>query len=101
MTAAAKSPVVTKHDIVSAVAAATGLKKSQAEQAYDTVLNVIKDKLTEGLDVRLSGVGSLKTAIRPASKSRNPRTGEEFDVPERRVVRFSVSKELKDAVAAS
>lgn len=91
--------MVNKEAIVTHIARATGLKKADAERAYDATLEAIKNGLTSGQDVRLSSIGSLKTKLAKERKSRNPRSGELIIVPERREVRFTVSKELKEAVA--
>jgi DNA-binding protein HU-beta len=49
--------------------------------------------------VRLVGFGTFVTATRKAAKGRNPRTGEEIDIPASTSVRFKPGKALKDAVS--
>ena len=93
-----KAPVVTKDELVTAIASKAGMKKVDAQKAYDALLESISEQLASGRDVRLSGIGSLRTNVAPARTSRNPRTGEPVSVPSRRVVRFSASAELKGAV---
>lgn len=67
------------------------------------VLNAFEDVLTTALahkdEVSLPGVGKFTSGIRAARKGRNPSTGAEIDIPEKRVVKFSPSKILKDAIA--
>lgn len=94
-----KQPVVTKDEIITLIATKTGLKKIDAQKAYDAMLDAVSESLVGGRDVRLSSVGSLRTNMSPARVSRNPRTGEQVQVPARRVVRFSPSAELKKSVA--
>jgi len=96
-----RTPLANKEAIVSAVAEKTGMKKVDAENAYEAVLAVIASNLVEGRDVRLSGIGTLKVKMSSGREARNPRTGETFKVEPRREVRFGVSKELKTSVAGS
>lgn len=72
--------------------------KAAAERAFDTFCEVINQKLHEGERLRLPGVGSLSVIERQARTGRNPQTGEEIDIPERRVVKFSVAKSLKGSL---
>ena len=54
--------------------------------------------MTKGEDVRLVGFGTFGVSQRGASKGRNPSTGEEIDIPARKVAKFTPGKGLKDAV---
>ncbi|NBQ74529.1 MAG: HU family DNA-binding protein [Acetobacteraceae bacterium] len=60
------------------------------------------DSITAGLkqdgEVRLMGFGTFAAAKRAASTGRNPRTGEEIQIPASTAVRFKMGKGLKDAV---
>jgi len=49
-------------------------------------------------EVRLAGFGTFVAAERKASTGRNPRTGEEMQIPASTTVRFKVGKGLKDTV---
>jgi DNA-binding protein HU-beta len=49
-------------------------------------------------EVRLVGFGTFSTTTRKATTGRNPRTGEEIQIPEATTVRFKVGKALKEAV---
>ncbi len=87
-----------KQELVAAVAKATDLSKDKAAQAVDAVFDSITAALKESGEVRLVGFGTFATAKRPASTGRNPRTGEEIQIPASTSVRFKVGKGLKDAV---
>ena len=76
------------------------LKKADAEKAFDAALGAIAGGLKAGKDVRLTNIGTLKVSTAAARKCRNPKTGEEVNVPARNVVKFSVSKELAEGVNA-
>ena len=70
----------------------------QAEAAYDALFAIVADALKKGDAVSISGFGSFKVVERAARKGRNPRTGEEIDIPASRAVKFTPSKALKESV---
>ncbi len=90
---------LSKQDVISSVADATGLTKKEAGDAVDAVVNTIKNALAEGNSVGLIGFGSFEVKTRAARTGRNPQTGAELDIPEKKVPAFKAGKELKDAVA--
>lgn len=88
-----------KQELITAVAEAAELTKAQAGEAVDAVFLTIEKTLAKKQEVRLVGFGSFATSSRKAAKGRNPRTGEEIDIPASTSVRFKPGKSLKDAVS--
>ena len=88
-----------KSELVDAVATKTGLTKVQASEAVDAVLGSVQDALKDGLTVGLVGFGTFSVADRAARTGRNPRTGDEIQIPAARLPKFKPGKGLKDAVA--
>lgn len=95
------SEILNKDALITAIAAETGLTKADAGRALDATLNTVKKGLVEGKDVRLHGIGSLRTKLAAARTGCNPKTGEKIQIPARREVKFSVSEDLKKAVASA
>ncbi len=89
---------MSKSGLIAAVAAATGISKSDAAGAVDITFDVISDALRHGDDVRLTGFGTFDVADRAAREGRNPRTGEAVKVAASRQPKFRAGKGLKDAV---
>jgi len=87
-----------KTDLAGAVAASANLQRADALRAVEAVLSTISDALADGQEVRLIGFGTFSVTHRPASKARNPRTGETIDVAASRQPKFKPGKGLKDAV---
>lgn len=87
-----------KAELVSAVADAAKLSKTDASVAVDAVFDVITRELKKGGDVRLVGFGNFAVTKRAATTGRNPATGAEVKIPARKVPKFSAGKGLKDAV---
>jgi DNA-binding protein HU-beta len=87
-----------KLDLIAAVAQETDISKAKATEVVEAVFGAIEKSLKQKEEVRLVGFGTFVTAARDASKGRNPRTGEEIDIPASTSVRFKAGKTLKDAV---
>ncbi|MGF1561617.1 MAG: HU family DNA-binding protein [Geminicoccaceae bacterium] len=89
-----------KNDLVAVVAEKTGLSKTDASNAVEATLDAITDALKSTTEVRLVGFGTFAVTERAATKGRNPRTGEEIDIPASRQPKFKAGKQLRDAVNA-
>jgi DNA-binding protein HU-beta len=87
-----------KNDLVSAVADASGLTKTDAAKAVEATFDAVTKSLKKGDEVRLVGFGTFSVAKRKASTGRNPRTGEEMKIPASNQPKFKAGKALKDAV---
>ena len=87
-----------KADLIDSVASATGLRKSEAGSAVESVLNVITSALQRGESVSLVGFGIFSISERAARVGRNPRTGESITIASSRAPKFKAGKGLKDAV---
>ena len=105
---AKKSPAkpMTKSEIVSGIADATGLTKKDVNSAFDAMGAQIKKSLGRGGAGAYTVPGLMKLVVqrKPATKARkgiNPFTGEEtvFKAkPARNVVKIRPLKNLKDMV---
>ena len=87
-----------KNDLISSVAESSGLTKADAGRAVDGVFDSIASALASGDDVRSVGFGSFSVANRAASTGRNPRTGEEIQIPASKQPKFKAGAPLKSAV---
>jgi DNA-binding protein HU-beta len=86
-----------KGDLVAEVAKVLSSKKD-AQAAVDQVFSAITDALAKEDSVTLVGFGTFKASERKARKGRNPQTGEEIEIPARKVPKFVPGKNLKDAI---
>ncbi len=84
-----------KHDIVTQVVNRTGLSKTKAEIAVETVFETMKGAMERGERIELRGFGVFNVRPRKTGIGRNPRTGEEVVIPPGKVVRFKPGKELQ------
>ncbi|MGI6413352.1 MAG: HU family DNA-binding protein [Syntrophomonadaceae bacterium] len=85
-----------KTELISEVAAKTGILKKDAEKAVNAFFASVEAALRSGDKVQLVGFGTFEVRSRQARKGRNPQTGEEIDIPATRVPAFKAGKVLKD-----
>ena len=67
---------------------------SNLSKLVDIILNEIKRALRRGDRVELRGHGVYFTRIQRARISRNPKTGEKVNTPQKRTIHFKMSKEM-------
>lgn len=87
-----------KNDLISAVAETSGLTRSDASRAVESVFETISSALAKGDEVRLVNFGTFSVAKRKASTGRNPRTGEPMSIKASTQPKFKAGKALKDGV---
>ena len=85
-----------KADFITAVAASAELSKTDAGNAVDAVVEVIKKALKKGDSVSLVGFGTFEVRKRAARTGRNPRTGASVDVQAKSVPYFKPGKEMRE-----
>ncbi len=84
-----------KLDIVNAVVSSTGITRTKAEQAVETVFEALKNAMGRGERIELRRFGVFSVRPRKTGIGRNPRTGEEVAIPPGKAVRFKPGKELQ------
>ena len=68
--------------------------KKDLEKSLNIVLNEIKLALYNGDNVELRDFGTWSINTQKARLSRNPKTGQKVETPERKKIRFKMSKKL-------
>jgi DNA-binding protein HU-beta len=86
---------MTKADIVDKVAIGTGLTKLETEAIIEGFFKTVIESLMEGKGIEIRGFGSYKVKKKNARHARNPKTGEQVQVPEHYVPTFKFSKDFK------
>ena len=88
-----------KSELISAIAANSGLSKKDSEKALSATIEAITDALIAGDKVQLVGFGIFDVKERAARTGRNPKTKEVINIPATKTPLFKPGKPLKDAVA--
>jgi integration host factor subunit alpha len=91
---------LTKADIVERVYKEAGFSKKEAADMVDLVFKVIKDTLSKGEKVKISGFGNFSIRDKATRIGRNPQTGDAMEISARRVLTFKPSQVLKEDVTA-
>ena len=68
--------------------------KKDLEKFIDIILKEIKQALERGDRVELRGFGIFSTNTQKARISRNPKTGEKVNTPEKKTIHFKMAKEM-------
>lgn len=73
-------------------------RKSDAQVVVDCVFLKIKEALLKDEHVTLTGFGTFRMSERSARKGRNPRTGEEIEIGQRKMPRFVPARAFREAL---
>jgi DNA-binding protein HU-beta len=84
-----------KLDLVTEIVNRTGITKTKAEIAVETIFESMKKALARGDRIELRGFGVFNVKPRKTGIGRNPRTGQEVTIPPGKAVRFKPGKELQ------
>ena len=86
---------LTKNDIAQQVQDKTGLARKESMAVIDGLFEGIKDELSLGKPVMISGFGKWTVKAKKERKGRNPQTGEALTIDARKVVTFKSSAVLR------
>ncbi|MEE8387848.1 MAG: integration host factor subunit alpha [Acidiferrobacterales bacterium] len=89
---------LTKADLAECLYNELGLNKREAKEFVELFFERIRNALSNGDQVKLSGFGNFGLRDKNARPGRNPKTGEEIPISARRVVTFRASHKLKERV---
>ncbi len=87
-----------KQDLVLQLANKEQLTQKKADEILSTTLEAIMKSVTKGEKVTLVGFGTFEPRKRKERKGRNPKTGEELQIPASTVPKFSAGKQFKQTV---
>jgi len=85
-------------ELIDAVAATAGIKKSDAAKVIQAVFEGLTGSLSKGEEVRIAGFGIFEVAERAEREGRNPRTGETVTIAASKAPKFKPAKQLRDAL---
>jgi nucleoid DNA-binding protein len=72
-----------------------GLSYAESQKIVDFIMDTIKERLSRGEKVLLSGFGCFSVMPRKAKRGVNPQTGEPVVISGRNAIKFKPSKYLK------
>lgn len=87
---------LTKADLIDSLYNQVGVSRTKSTRLVETLLEIVKATLESGEDVLLSGFGKFSTRRKRERRGRNPATGSELMLKERRIITFKCSPVLRD-----
>jgi integration host factor subunit alpha len=88
---------LTKNDLVASVNE-LGFTKKKSVEIIETLIEIMKGTLEKGEDVLISGFGKFCVKDKNSRRGRNPATGSDLILRERKVVTFKCSGKLRDKI---
>ena len=84
-----------KSDLARIIAERRGIHQRQADAIVDVVFDSMAEALKQRERIEIRGFGSFVAKQYDAYVGRNPKTGEQIQVPSKRMPYFKVGKDLK------
>ena len=89
---------ITRIHLTEAVHNEIGLSRYESSKFVEQVLELISSALIQNEQVKISKFGTFSTRKKVARVGRNPKTGIEAEISERRVITFRASNNMKQSI---
>ncbi len=89
---------LTKKELAQNLSDQSELSLADAKKFVDLFFDTIKEQLNSGKTVKLSGFGTFDIVQTKERVGRNPKTMEEFPIPSKRKVKFTLSPKVKKSI---
>jgi integration host factor subunit alpha len=89
---------MTKIDIIQELYDKLNFSKKDAARVVESVFEIMKDALARGEKIKISGFGNFVVKEKKPRRGRNPQTGEEIVISERKVLTFKSSQVLRKSL---
>lgn len=87
---------MTKAELIEAVYTKVGISKKESADLVELVFDTMKNTLSNGEKIKISGFGNFVVREKRSRMGRNPQTGESMEISARRVLTFRPSQVLKN-----
>lgn len=85
-----------KKDLIQKISERLNITLLESEKKItDVFLGTIKETIEKGEEIELRNFGNFRIKLQKSPPVRNPKTGDEFNMTPRRIVKFKSSKNLK------
>lgn len=82
---------MTKKDLIEKVRDISGFQRKEAEEMVGSILDIIKNTLACGEEVKITGFGKFSVHQKHDRTGRNPQTGEPLTINARKILTFKPS----------
>lgn len=87
-----------KAELVDEISGKVGLTKKETQNVIDALTETVGDALSRGEKVSLVDFGTFRVIHKEARRGVNPQTGEELQIPAKKVPKFRAGKGLREKV---
>ncbi|MBA3030914.1 MAG: integration host factor subunit alpha [Proteobacteria bacterium] len=87
---------VTRKHLADSIQEQTGISKNKSIELVETIIELISRTLENDEDVMISGFGKFAVKHKRQRKGRNPATGDDMMLEQRKVVTFKCSGKLRE-----
>ncbi len=88
---------VTKAELAASISK-LGLSLRFSQTVVDYIVQELIQALSRGEVIHLVGFGAFRYKVRHARQGRNPKTGEQVAVPDKKIIQFKPGNELKERI---
>ena len=89
---------ITKEKLTILLQDRSGISRQEARQLVERVFKIMKDTLTQGEDLLISGFGKFSVRQKKARRGRNPQTKESMILAARKVLLFKALGVLRKRI---
>ena len=90
---------ITKEKLTILLQDRLGISRQEARQLVERFFKIMKDTLSQGEDMLISGFGKFSVRQKKARRGRNPQTKESLTISPRKVVVFKASGVLRQRLS--
>ncbi len=87
---------LTKDKLIIQIQNQVGISKSESRDHIERLLQIMKSTLANGEDVLISGFGKFSVKQKRARRGRNPQSGGDMMLRERKILVFKASGRLRE-----
>ena len=92
---------ITKEKLTILLQDRLGMSRQESRQIVERFFKIMKDTLSQGEDLLISGFGKFSVRHKKARRGRNPQTKESLTISARKVVVFKASGVLRQRLSGS
>lgn len=92
---------ITREKLTLLLQAQLGMSRQESRQAVESLLRIMKDNLSRGEDLLISGFGKFSVRQKRARRGRNPQTKKHITLAPRKVLVFKASGVLRKRINES
>jgi integration host factor subunit alpha len=89
---------ITKEKLITNLQTQLGMDRQESRQVVERLIKIMKDTLSQGEDLLISGFGKFSVHQKKARRGRNPQTKEEITLAARKILVFKASGVLRKRI---